>query len=47
MNNRREFDMPTPWWFKVWFAFCAALALSLTGFIVWAVYQLVVWVTAQ
>lgn len=47
MNNRRQFDMSTPWWFKAWFAFCALLAVSFAAFIVWAIYSLVMWITAQ
>lgn len=31
----------------IWFGFCALLGLALTGFGVWAVYTLVVWVTSK
>lgn len=42
-----KIDMSTPWWFKLWFALCATLGLAFAAFVVWAIYSLVVWVTAQ
>jgi flagellar biogenesis protein FliO len=41
----RDFRAPelpqTPVGFKIWFAFCALLALGLIGLVVWAVVTLV------
>lgn len=34
-------------WFKAWVVFCLALGLGVWGFLIWAIYQLVTWVTAQ
>ena len=33
--------------FTAWFAFCGLLGLAWTGFCVWAIYQLVTWVTSK
>lgn len=32
--------------FAAWFAFCALLSLGMTGLVVWAVIELVTWVTS-
>jgi hypothetical protein len=33
--------------FGLWFAFCVLLSVAWLGFIVWAIYSLVSWVTAK
>jgi hypothetical protein len=33
--------------FGIWFAFCALLSLGTLGFGIWAVYELVTWVTSK
>jgi hypothetical protein len=44
-HRPRDLEFPkmpkTPIGFKIWFAFCALLGLSLVGLIVWAVIALV------
>jgi hypothetical protein len=36
-----------PGWFKAWFVFTALLALAVVGVAVWAVIELVSWVTSR
>lgn len=33
--------------FALWFAFCVVLSLGTTAFGIWAVYELVTWVTSK
>lgn len=38
----RKPELPgMPWWFMLWFAFCALLGLGILGLIAWAVITLV------
>jgi len=34
-------------WFKLWFAFCAVLGLTVLGVGIWAVISVVTWVIAH
>ena len=36
-----------PWWFGVWFAFCAVLAVAWLGFLAWVIYTLVGWLVTK
>lgn len=46
MSNRSRFTEPTfPWWFKLWFAFCALVGLAFLGLIAWAIVAVVEKVT--
>lgn len=42
MHQRPQLKPPRPpWWFIVWFVFCALLALGFLGLIAWAIITLV------
>ncbi len=41
----RHNDDLFPFWFKVWFAFCAVLGVAVLGVIIWAVITVVQAVT--
>lgn len=32
--------------FKIWFAFCAVLGVAFIGVIIWAIVQVVTWLTS-
>lgn len=40
-------DDPAPWWFWAWFAFVLVLNLAFLGLIVWAIIEVVTWLTSK
>jgi len=43
MNGLRNFtgEPKIPFWFKLWFGFCAVVGLATTGVVIWAIVKLV------
>jgi len=38
-------DLKVPLWFKIWIAVCIAFSLSILVVVIWALIELVLWVT--
>lgn len=47
-HPRRRFGEPLPepklpWWWKLWFAFCALFGLTMAGLVVWLIVEGISW----